>query len=176
MKISTYGRYALRVMLDIALHDDQGPVLRQDIAARQGISAEYIAQIFRRLCRAGLARSMMGPGGGYVLTREKSQITIGNIIRSVEGPIAVVSCVIQSEKFTCDRAAFCATRPIWIKLSNLVESFLDSISLEDLRKQAQQLNQEGDPNCPDLIDTFVGTIPSIQEDDKCFIEKHITKT
>ena len=85
MRISTRGRYALRAMVDLALHVDEGPVARCDIAKRQGISADYVAQLFRRLRAAGLVEGVRGPGGGYTLARDATTICAGDVVRAVEG-------------------------------------------------------------------------------------------
>ena len=108
MRISTRGRYALRAMIDLALHTEAGPVLRQDISTRQEISADYVAQLFRQLCAAGLLEGVKGPGGGYRLAREVETIRAGDVVRAVEGPVALVHCTLP------------ATRPpviVWITAS-----------------------------------------------------------
>ncbi len=142
MRMSTRGRYALRAMLDLALHDGEGPVLRHDIAARQEISAEYVAQIFQRLCAAGLVKGIKGPGGGYQLARDSSAIRVGDIVRAVEGPIAAVRCVAASPsgRSTCRRAEECTTRLVWVRLSQVISRFLDDITLKDLCDQTRQPN------------------------------------
>src|SRR5512136_2854359 len=109
MRMSTRGRYALRAMLDLALHDDEGPVLRQDIATRQEISADYVAQLFQHLCAVGLAKGIKGPGGGYLLARDPAAIRVGDVVRAVEGPIAAADCVIPGSLPACHRAEACAT-------------------------------------------------------------------
>ncbi|MEI7988989.1 MAG: RrF2 family transcriptional regulator [Chloroflexota bacterium] len=164
MRLSTHGRYALRVMLDLTIHSSQRPVLRQEIAARQEISAEYIAQLFRHLCKDGLAQSIRGPGGGYILRQDASQISVGDVIRSTEGPIAVVACTLPGKENSCNRIDQCATRIIWVKLSNVIETFLDSISLKDIYDQARQINPQDTPHCPEFIDTVIDNLPSFQDD------------
>lgn len=140
MRISTRGRYALRAMVDLALHADVGPVLRQDIAARQEISADYVAQLFRHLHAAGLVEGVKGPGGGYVLARDAVTITVGDILRAVEGPLAVVHCVRSSDEPSCNRVDRCATYLLWKRLSALVAEFLDSVTLQDLCDEARRLD------------------------------------
>ncbi len=142
MRMSTRGRYALRAMLDLALHDDEGPVLRHDIAIRQELSAEYVAQLFQHLCAVGLVKGVKGPGGGYRLARAPSAIRVGDIVRAVEGPIAAVQCATATpgNRPTCHRAEGCTTRLLWARLSEVIAQFLDAVTLKELCDQAQQLN------------------------------------
>ena len=140
MRLSTRGRYALRAMIDLALHADEGPVLRRDIAERQEISAHYIVQLFVKLRRAGLIESVRGPGGGYILAQSADQIRAGDIIRTVEGPIALVHCVApQQEEAACHRVDNCVTHLLWKRLSDKVAEVLDSVTLKDLCDQAREL-------------------------------------
>lgn len=162
MRMSTRGRYTLRALLDLALHTDQGPVLRQEIAARQEISADYVAQLFQPLCAVGLVKGVKGPGGGYLLARDPATIRVGDVIRAVEGPIAAVRCVVLSPP-TCRRAASCTTRMLWVRLSEAVAQFLDAITLKELCDQARQLNPGVASHC-DTVETLVetaGRLPSI---------------
>ncbi len=142
MRISTRGRYALRAMLDLALHDDEGPVLRHDIATRQEISADYVAQLFQHLCAVGLVKGVKGPGGGYRLAHDPSTIRVGDIVRAVEGPIATVECAAASpgSQSTCRRAEGCTTRLLWTRLSEVITQFLDAITLKELCDQARRRN------------------------------------
>jgi Rrf2 family cysteine metabolism transcriptional repressor len=136
MEMSTRGRYALRALLDVAFHEQEGPVSRSDIAARQGISADYIAQLFRSLASAGLVKGVKGPGGGYVLGREPAAIRVGDIVRAVEGPIAAVYCAVPGSLLSCPRSDGCATRQLWVELSQAIAQFLDSVTLKDLCDRA----------------------------------------
>ncbi len=142
MRMSTRGRYALRAMLDLALHDDEGPVLRHDIATRQEISADYVAQLFQHLCAVGLVKSIKGPGGGYQLAHDPSTIRVGDIVRAVEGPISPVECTTPSPggQPSCRRAEGCTTRLLWARLGEVIAQFLDTITLKELCDQAQQIN------------------------------------
>ena len=139
MRISTRGRYALRALVDLAQHADEGPVSRHDIAARQEISTAYVAQLFRRLRAAGLVDGVKGPGGGYVLARDAVTIRAGDVVRAAEGPIAAVECAVPGLAPTCDRADCCVAHLLWRGLSDVMETFLDSVTLADLRDQARQL-------------------------------------
>ena len=139
MRLSTRGRYALRAMIDLALHADEGPVLRSDIAERQEVSADYIEQLFVKLRRAGLIESVRGPGGGYILAKSADQIRAGDIIRTVEGPIALVHCVAPQQEDACHRVDSCVTHLLWKRLSDKVAEVLDSVTLTDLCDQAREL-------------------------------------
>ena len=143
MRISTRGRYALRAMVDLALHADEGPVARCDIAKRQGISADYVAQLFRRLRAAGLVEGVRGPGGGYTLARDATTICAGDVVRAVEGPIGVTGCVAPGGDLTCQRVEECVTRAVWQQVSRAVEKVLDEIMLAELRDEAQALAMQG---------------------------------
>jgi Rrf2 family transcriptional regulator, cysteine metabolism repressor len=139
IQVSTNGRYALRLMLDLALNQNKGPVLREQIANRQGVSADYTAQLFRKLTRAGLAKGIMGPGGGYLLGNDPAKIRVGDIIRATEGPITLVHCVNEKEANPCERAENCIARRFWVLASQNLEQFLDATTLGDLVKDARNL-------------------------------------
>jgi len=134
VRISTRGRYALRAMVDLAQHASGRPVPRHDIAARQEISADYTAQLFRRLQSAGLVQGVKGPGGGYLLTRRAAQISVGEIVRAVEGPLTLVDCAAADLDGgnPCSRVDGCITRLVWKRLAETVAELLDSINLQDL--------------------------------------------
>ncbi|TET52030.1 MAG: Rrf2 family transcriptional regulator [Anaerolineales bacterium] len=141
MRVSTRGRYALRAMIDVALHSNEGPVLRQGIAERQAISADYVAQLFSDLRRAGLVEGVRGPGGGYRLARDPAAITAGDVISAVEGPVAVVSCALPSDDPVCSRIDHCVTHSLWKRLSESITQVLDSVTLEEMREEARQLGE-----------------------------------
>ena len=135
MRLSTKGRYGLRAMLDLAIHKDEGPSAIYLVAEREGISDRYLEQIMTALKRAGLVKSIRGPQGGYVLTREPGELTVGQIIRALEGPIAPVDCVSEEHPEQCQRADRCITRLLWAKVRDSIAGVLDSYSLEDLLKE-----------------------------------------
>ena len=152
MRLSTRGRYALRAMIDLALHANEGPVPRSDIAERQEVSAHYIEQLFVKLRRAGFIESVRGPGGGYMLAQSADQIRAGDIIRTVEGPIALVHCVAPQQEAACHRADSCVTHLLWKRLSDRVAEVLDSITLKDLCDQARELEEAlGSRSCDPLL-------------------------
>lgn len=136
MRLSTKGRYAVRAMVDLALHVNQGPVTREEIAARQEISADYLARLFARLVKAGLISSVKGPRGGYLLAQSAAAITAGDIIRAVEEPLALVSCLNAKVEKTCHRVNGCVTHSLWERLGEKIMDLLDSVTLEELREQA----------------------------------------
>jgi Rrf2 family protein len=125
-------------MVDLALHGD-GPVARQDIAERQEVSAGYVAQLFRQLAAAGLVEGVKGPGGGYLLARDVAAITAGDVVRAVEGPVALVPCVEPDAEPSCNRIDRCAAHLLWKRLSKTLSDYLDSITLHDLCAEARQL-------------------------------------
>lgn len=142
IRISTRGRYALRAMVDLAQRADEGTVLRRELAERQELSADYVAQLFRRLGAAGLVDGVKGPGGGYRLARGAETISAGDVVRAVEGPIAVAHCVEPGDEPACNRADRCVARPLWKRLSEVMAEFLDSVTLQDLCDEARQLFPE----------------------------------
>jgi len=139
MRLSTKGRYAVRAMVDVAMHDADGPVPREQIADRQEVSALYLAQLLAKLGKAGLVDSVKGPGGGYLLARPASEIRAGDIIRAVEEPLAPVACVDDPPDEPCHRRAECVTHLLWTELGQHIESFLDGVTLQDLSDQARAL-------------------------------------
>ena len=134
MMISTRGRYALRVMIDLAEHIDEGYIPLQTIAKRQGISEKYLESIISVLSKAGLVDGLRGKGGGYRLNRPAADYSVGQILRLTEGSLAPVTCL-ESEENPCPRAGQCTTLPMWEKLDALINDYLDSVSLADLLAQ-----------------------------------------
>lgn len=129
--ISTKGRYALRVMVDLACHD--GWVSLGDIAERQQISRKYLEQVMALLTKADFVDSQRGKGGGYRLARAPEDYTVGSVLRVAEnGPLAPVVCLDCSHGVLCERASFCPTLPLWRELGQVMSTFLDSKTLADL--------------------------------------------
>lgn len=131
MKISTKGRYALRLMVDLAVNSTGEPVSLKDIAKRQGISDKYLEQIIAVLNRAGYVKSIRGAQGGYLLRREPGEYTAGMILRLTEGSLAPVSCVEEGD-LQCERQKDCATIILWKKISDAVSLVVDHVTLQDL--------------------------------------------
>ena len=144
MKLSTRGRYGVRAMVDLAGRDGNRPVSLKDIAARQGVSVDYLEQLLRRLRKAGLVRSVRGPRGGFVLGRGASEINLWDVISAVEQDVTPVFCV-NAEilghpvRKTCDRAANCPTRPVWIGLAQQVRTYLESQTLQLILENSRKL-------------------------------------
>lgn len=143
MKISTKGRYALRMMLDLATHKEGAVVPLRDVAERQEISDKYLEQIVTQLARGGLVRSIRGAGGGYLLTRDPADYTVGEILRQMEGSLAPVGCVSGGD--CCDRIDRCVTVEVWQEIQEAVDKVVDNISLADLVKRFYEKNPESKP-------------------------------
>lgn len=134
MLVSTKGRYALRVMLELAQSQPDAYMPLPLIAQRQGISEKYLESIIAILSRAGLVEGLRGKGGGYRLTRSSANYSVGEILRLTEGSLAPVTCLEGAEN-PCPRAEECTTLPMWQKLDDLINTYLDSVSLSDLLSQ-----------------------------------------
>ena len=130
MLVSTKGRYALRIMIDLAEHQTDGYIPLKETAERQGISEKYLEGIIKILVR--------GKGGGYKLTKSPDQYTVGSILRLTEGSLAPVSCLESSEEFPCERMDCCRTLPMWRGLDELINNYLDNITLADLIQPNEQ--------------------------------------
>ncbi|MDR0306472.1 MAG: Rrf2 family transcriptional regulator [Chitinispirillales bacterium] len=133
MKISTKGRYALRMMIDIAENMGDGRIPLKDVSERQGISVKYLEQIVTNLTRTGLLRSGRGTGGGYTLTKAPEKYTVGEILRAIEGNLAPVACL-EDEVNGCERKAECRTLTFWEGLHKTVNEYVDSYTLRDFMK------------------------------------------
>lgn len=130
MKLSTRGRYGTRLMVDLAQNYADGPIPLADIAKRQDLSVKYLEQLIIPLKAAGLIRSVRGRRGGYTLSRKPAKISVGQIIDTVEGDLSLVDCVAAPD--LCDRSDNCPTRSIWVKMTDLLERDLYSMSLQDI--------------------------------------------
>jgi Rrf2 family protein len=131
LKISTKGRYALRFLVDLAEHHDEGFVALKDIADRQHISKKYLEQIIAILNQTDFLLSNRGAQGGYKLAKTPDHYSVGNILRCTEGSLASVACL-ESKVNTCERKDSCATLYIWEGLDKVIDEYLDSISLQDI--------------------------------------------
>ena len=129
MRLTTKGRYAVTAMLDLAFHSQQNPVTLTDIATRQTISLSYLEQLFARLRRAGMVTGVRGPGGGYKLSRDASQINIADVIEAVDEPLDSTKC---GGEGNCQNQKECLTHDLWMGLSDQIRSYLKDISLGDL--------------------------------------------
>ena len=135
MKISTKGRYALKVMLDLALHNNGEYIAAKDISSRQGITPKYMEQIISALSKAGYLDSMRGSNGGHRLSKAPSDINVGDILRTTEGSLASVECTADSEGLSCPLASECSTAIFWQGLDKVINEYIDSFTLKDLLGQ-----------------------------------------
>ena len=131
MLVSTKGRYALRIMIDLAQHDTGEYVVLMDVARRQDISEKYLEGIVASLSRAGFLQALRGRGGGYRLARTPEEYSVGSIIREAEGHLAPVACL-KSGDAVCPNAAECLTLPMWKELDRRIDGYLDSVTLADI--------------------------------------------
>ena len=131
MRLSTRGRYALRLMLDIALHPDEGSVSLKSIAQRQDISMKYLEQIVTPLARSGLLRATRGAQGGYQLNRPAEEYSVGMILRAIEGSLSPVACVENGEAF-CSRVNECVTVEVYRRIDEAIDNVVDHMTLKDL--------------------------------------------
>ena len=141
MKLSTKGRYSVTALYELALHYGEGVVPLKTIAKTQGISEHYLEQLMASLRRAGLVESVRGAQGGYTLALAPAEVTIGQIITAVEGPIALVDCLLTSAEAddqSCVRAGSCVTRAIWEEVCDSINTVLNNISLADLLQRNAQ--------------------------------------
>ena len=139
MKISTKGRYTLRMLLDLAEHKNEGFISLKDISERQNISKKYLEQLVTLLNRPDILRTNRGNKGGYMLAKEPSQYTVGQILRITEGGLTPVSCM-EDKPNRCERKGYCKTLPIWEELEKIINKYLDSITLEDALENHKDAN------------------------------------
>lgn len=133
MLISTRGRYALRVLIDLAEHNADGYIPMKSVAERQGLSLKYIERIMPVLSKNKLVEGIHGKGGGYKLSKKPEEYRVGDILRLTEGNLAPVSCLeCNAEK--CDRAAECRTLPMWMQFHKIANEYFDGITIRDLMK------------------------------------------
>lgn len=134
MKISTRGRYALRVLIDLAENSKEGYIPMKEIALRQGISLKYLEQIIPTLTKNGFVEGVQGKGGGYRLVKPPAECRVGEILRLIEGDLAPVACLKHGAE-PCERAKECRTYPMWAGLHKLINDYFDGITLADIMKK-----------------------------------------
>ena len=133
MKLSTKGRYGLKAMLDLAVHCDEGQVALKSIAERQGLSENYLEQLFAALKKAKLVKSVRGSQGGYSLGRSPENISVGDILRTLEGSMSPTECVSENcESHHCGNLDCCVTRSVWEKIRDGINNVIDNITLQEL--------------------------------------------
>ena len=139
MKISTKGRYGTRALLDIALHQNEAPILLKDIAARQQISLSYLEHLIASLVQGGILQSMRGVGGGVFMAKPPREIRLGEAIRLLEGSLALVECV--DDPGLCERSDCCATRDVWSEVKMAMDGVLEATTLQDLVERQKMKEQ-----------------------------------
>lgn len=131
MKISTKGRYALRVLIDLAEHEPDVYVPLQEIADNQQISEKYLEKVINQLSKSGFVKGIRGKGGGYRLTKKPEEYTVRSVLEVMEKDLAPVACL-ECEENECERASICKTLPLWEQLQSVIYNFFDSYTLQDL--------------------------------------------
>ncbi len=140
MKLSTKGRYGLRAMLDLGLNADEHAVSIKSISERQGISENYLEQIIATLKKSGYVKSTRGPKGGYSLKMGPEEISVGDILRALEGDLNPVDCVEVNDNLTCQESDLCVTKFVWRKISDSINQVVDNISLIDLMEEQYRID------------------------------------
>ena len=146
MKVSTRGRYALRLMLDLALNNTGEPVRLKDVAKRQEISEKYLEQIISILNKAGFVKSVRGPAGGYSLKRKPEEYTVGMILRATEGDLAPAECVAQGGQ-ACMRSGVCPSHAVFTKVYSAINNVIDGVSLCDLIPEGESVQPVHTGSC-----------------------------
>ena len=146
MNLTKMTRFGTRAVFDIAYNSSGVPVQVRDIAKRQELPLKFLEQIFNKLKKTDFIKSSRGPGGGYELTKDPSEITVGDIVRAVEESLDLVCCV--SDTKTCERAEQCPTRPVWEETSRRIKEYLDTVTIADLCEDACRKGIKQDLNHP----------------------------
>ncbi len=142
MKLSTKGRYGLRALIDLALYSEEEAVSLQSIAGRQNISVSYLEQLVRKLKKEGLVTSVRGAQGGYKLAKPAQEISVGEVLRALEGSINAVSCG-EGENVHCQGEDLCVTRYVWQRINASIQETVDSIMLEQLVEESRRVRDKG---------------------------------
>lgn len=145
MKLSTKGRYGMKAMFELALNYGGEPVTIKAIAEKQGISELYLEQLFASLRKSGLIKSIRGAQGGYILARSPESITAADILNVLEGPIEISECI-EDEDSSCSRSSYCATRLLWIKISDSVNNVINSVNLQDMVNDYHKIQDDNTEN------------------------------
>lgn len=150
MKLSTKGRYGLRAIIDLARYAEEEPVSISNIAARQEISERYLEQLVGLMKKAGLVKSIRGAGGGYVLAKDMDEISVGDVLRALEGSLEPVKCAAFYTEDGCMASDGCVTKYVWQKINDNINHTVDEIRLSELVQESRRLNPEGEctnPQC-----------------------------
>ena len=143
MKLSTKGRYGLRAMIDLARYSEKEPVSINSIAARQDISERYLEQLVALLRKAGLVNSIRGATGGYVLAKKANEISVGDVLRALEGSLEPVRCAAYYSEDGCMAADGCVTKYVWQKINDSINDTVNHMMLDELVRESKTLNPEG---------------------------------
>lgn len=143
--VSTKGRYGLKAVVDLAVNSDNGLVSIKSISQRQGISENYLEQLFASLKKSGIVKSVRGAQGGYMLSKPAEKITVGDVLRSLEGALCPVECM-EFDFTECDKSDTCVTAPVWAKLRDKVNEVVDSIYISDLVKDYRNKTKNATAN------------------------------
>jgi len=145
VRLSSKGRYGVRAMLDVAVHEGMGPVSVKSISQREGISLNYLEQIFNQLRRAELVKSVRGPGGGFLLSLRAREIKIMDIMKALKEAVTPVYCLDNKEKTHCKYITDCSPRLLWRELGNKIKEVLEKTSLEDLLEKSRKMSNLSQP-------------------------------
>lgn len=143
MKLSTKGRYGLRAMIDLALYSETEAVPISSVASRQGISESYLEQLFAKLRKSGLIASARGAQGGYRLARSAAEISVGDILRSLEGNLDAVECPGLKEESGCEGSDLCVTKYVWQRINESITETVDEIKLDQLVRESREAQKKG---------------------------------
>ena len=144
MKISTKGRYGLRAIIDLARYSEEEPVSISSVASRQGLSERYLEQIVSLLKKAGLVKSIRGASGGYVLAKGANEISVGDVLRALEGNLEPVQCAAYYSQEGCTASGGCVTKYVWKKINESINQTVDEIKLDELVRESKSLDPQGD--------------------------------
>lgn len=142
MKLSTKGRYGLRALIDLVVHSEEEPVSIASIAARQHISESYLEQLIAKLKRAGLVSSVRGAGGGYIPSRAPDEISVGDVLRALEGSLDLVDCPGLAEENGCGGADVCVTKYVWKRVNDSINQTVDEIKISDLVRESLEVTDK----------------------------------
>ncbi|MDO4556090.1 MAG: Rrf2 family transcriptional regulator [Lachnospiraceae bacterium] len=143
MKLSTKGRYGLRAMVDLADHGEHGPVPISSISARQDITVSYLEQLLAKLRKAGLIKSVRGAQGGYELTRNAKEISVGDILRALEGDLTPVNCAeLTHDEKSCSGSKYCVTKFVWQRINDSIQDTVNNIWLSELVEDSRRIEQK----------------------------------
>ena len=138
MKLSTKGRYGLKAMFELSLSHNKGPISIKTIANKQNIPEQYLEQIFSKLKKAELIKSVRGAQGGYLLSKKASEITVYDVVTVLEGPVSISECLIDKE--ACENSDICVTKLVWAKIRDAIEDVMKSITLCDMVNEYHEAN------------------------------------